>query len=90
MESINELKNKVDTLVVISNDRLLKVAPPGMTLSDSFLMADEMLQQGVTGVSDIILRHGVVNVDFADVRTIMENAGELIVSVAVLIGKYPL
>ena len=65
---------------MISNDRLLKVAPPGSTLTDSFLMADEMLHQGVTGVSDIILRHGLVNVDFADVRTIMANAGKFLVA----------
>ena len=69
------MKNKVDTLIVVSNDRLLSVLPRGTSLCDSFQAADELLQQGVQGVSDIIVRPGLVNVDFADVRSIMANAG---------------
>lgn len=65
----------MDALIVVSNDRLLSVLPPETTFCESFQAADEMLQQGVTGVSDVIVKPGLVNVDFADVRTIMANAG---------------
>jgi cell division protein FtsZ len=72
------MKDKVDTLIVVANDQLLQVVPENTPLTDAFLVADDILRQGVVGISDIIVKPGLVNVDFADVRTIMGNAGMLI------------
>ena len=71
-----KMKSAVDTLIVISNEKLLRIVPAGTALTDAFLVADDVLRQGVVGISEIILKPGLVNVDFADVRTIMESAGE--------------
>ena len=73
--AISEMKDKVDTLIVVSNDRLLQIVPEGTPLTDAFLVADDILRQGVVGISEIIVKPGLVNVDFADVRSIMGNAG---------------
>lgn len=70
-QAILEMKGKVDTLIVVSNDRLLQIVPEGTPLTDAFLVADDILRQGVVGISEIIIKPGLVNVDFADVRTIM-------------------
>jgi cell division protein FtsZ len=70
-----ELKNAVDTLIVIPNARLLSVAGESMSLYDAFKRADEVLLNAVQGISDLITVHGLVNVDFADVRTIMAEQG---------------
>ena len=72
---IENLKKCVDTLVTIPNDRLLQIVQPNTTLVDAFKMADDVLRQGVQGVSDLIAVPGLVNADFADVKTIMKNAG---------------
>ena len=72
---IEELAKNVDTLITISNDRLLDVADKKTTMVDAFHMADDVLRQGVQGISDLIYRPGVINVDFADVRTIMQDKG---------------
>jgi cell division protein FtsZ len=72
------MKDKVDTLIVVANDQLLQVVPENTPLTDAFLVADDILRQGVVGISDIIVKPGLVNVDFADVRTIMGNAGALL------------
>lgn len=69
------MKNSVDTLIVVSNDRLLQIVPENTPLTEAFLVADDILRQGVVGISEIIVKPGLVNVDFADVRTIMTNAG---------------
>lgn len=69
------LKSSVDTLVTIPNDRLLQVAEKRTTMVDAFRMADDVLRQGVQGISDVIIVPGLVNVDFADVKTIMSNTG---------------
>jgi cell division GTPase FtsZ len=74
-DAIQEMKDKVDTLIVVANDQLLQVVPENTPLTDAFLVADDILRQGVVGISDIIVKPGLVNVDFADVRTIMGNAG---------------
>lgn len=74
-EGINELRDSVDTIVVIPNDRLLTVSTAKTSLKDAFMMADETLRQGVQGISDLISQSGDINVDFADVTTIMKNAG---------------
>jgi cell division GTPase FtsZ len=75
-DAIQEMKDKVDTLIVVANDQLLQVVPENTPLTDAFLVADDILRQGVVGISDIIVKPGLVNVDFADVRTIMGNAGK--------------
>ena len=74
-DAILEMKEKVDTLIVVSNDKLLEIVPENTPLTDAFLVADDILRQGVVGITEIIVRPGLVNVDFADVRTIMGNAG---------------
>ena len=74
-QAINEIKSKVDTLIVVSNDKLLQIVPENTPLTDAFLVADDILRQGVVGISEIIIKPGLVNVDFADVRTIMGGAG---------------
>ncbi len=65
----------MDTLVVIPNDRLLTVAKPNTTINDAFAMADDVLRQAIQGVSDLITRPGLINLDFNDVRTVMSEAG---------------
>jgi len=74
-QGLAELKAAVDTLIVIPNQRLLSVAGENMSLADAFKRADEVLLNAVQGISDIITVHGLVNVDFADVRTIMAEQG---------------
>jgi cell division protein FtsZ len=74
-QGLQELKDAVDTLIVIPNQRLLSVAGENMSLADAFKRADEVLLNAVQGISDIITVHGLVNVDFADVRTIMSEKG---------------
>src|SRR6266566_5126433 len=66
---IEELKDKVDTLITIPNDRLLQVIDKKTSLGDAFAIVDDVLRQGVQGISDLITMHGIVNVDFADVRS---------------------
>ncbi|KAH7624554.1 hypothetical protein Ndes2526B_g00754 [Nannochloris sp. 'desiccata'] len=75
INAVEELRNIVDTLIIIGNDKLLEVMDPNVPLSDAFKVADNILRQGVRGISDIITIPGLVNVDFADVRAVMLNAG---------------
>ena len=72
---ISELKQCVDTLVVIPNDRLLQVVSKGTTMLEAFRKADDVLRQGIQGISDLIAVPAVINLDFADVRTVMESGG---------------
>ncbi len=72
---INELKQTVDTLVVIPNDRLLQVVSKGTSMLDAFRIADDVLRQGIQGISDLIAVPALINLDFADVKTIMESGG---------------
>lgn len=72
---IDDLKDKVDTLVIIPNDRLLQVAEKKTTMVEAFAMADEILKQGIQGISDLIAVPNLINLDFADVQTIMYNRG---------------
>merc|ERR1719331_1875148 len=81
------LQEAVDTLIVISNDRLLQIVPENTPLEDAFLVADDVLRQGVVGISEIIIKPGLVNVDFADVRTIMGNAGTALMGIGTGKGK---
>src|SRR3954453_5556431 len=72
---IDRLRDTVDTLIVIENDRLLQVVEKKTSVVDAFRMADDILRQGVQGITDLITVPGLVNLDFADVRTIMREAG---------------
>ncbi len=74
-KGIEELKTKVDTLVTIPNDRLLQVAEKKTTMVEAFAMADEVLKQGIQGISDLIAVPNLINLDFADVKTIMQDQG---------------
>ena len=78
---IQELKEKVDTLIVIPNDRLLQVADKNTSISDAFKIADDILRQGVQGISDLIAVPGLINLDFADVKTIMMDAGSALMGI---------
>ena len=74
-KGIMELKAQVDTLVVIPNDRLLQIVGKNTSLPDAFRMADDVLRQGIQGISDLIAVPSLINLDFADVKTIMESRG---------------
>ena len=74
-QGIRELKKSVDTLIVIPNQKLLSVVDRSTTMSDAFKKADEVLQQGVSGISDLIYTPGIINLDFADVATVMRDKG---------------
>lgn len=74
-KGINELQKNVDTLVIIPNDRLLTVVGKGTSILDAFRMADDVLRQGIQGISDLIAVPSLINLDFADVKAIMENNG---------------
>ena len=78
---INRLKDHVDTLIVIPNDRLLQIVDKRASLQDSFRMADDVLRQGIQGISELITVPGLINLDFADVRTIMSEGGAALMAV---------
>ncbi len=78
---IEALKNHVDTLIVIPNDRLLQIADKRASLQDAFRLADDVLRQGIQGISELITVPGLINLDFADVRTIMSEGGAALMAV---------
>ena len=80
-QGIEQLKEHVDTLIVIPNDRLLELTDKRVTLDDSFNMADDVLRQGIQGISELITVPGLINLDFADVRTIMSEGGAALMAV---------
>jgi len=80
-QGLAQLRDKVDALIVIPNDKLLGITEKKTTINDAFRIADGVLHQAVQGVTDLILRPGLVNVDFADVKTIMQNAGSAIMGI---------
>ncbi len=82
-EGITKLKEKVDTLIIIPNDRLLQVVQKKTTILDAFRVADDVLRQGVQGITDLITVPGLINLDFADVRAIMTNAGSALMGIGV-------
>eukprot|EP00591_Stephanopyxis_turris_P009956 CAMPEP_0195507436 /NCGR_PEP_ID=MMETSP0794_2-20130614/887_1 /TAXON_ID=515487 /ORGANISM="Stephanopyxis turris, Strain CCMP 815" /LENGTH=516 /DNA_ID=CAMNT_0040634117 /DNA_START=90 /DNA_END=1640 /DNA_ORIENTATION=+ len=86
-DAIEELQKQVDTLIVVSNDKLLQIVPDNTPVTDAFLVADDILRQGVVGISEIIIKPGLVNVDFADVRAVMKNAGTALMGVGTGSGK---
>ncbi|KAH7373491.1 hypothetical protein KP509_17G059300 [Ceratopteris richardii] len=87
LEAIERLQKSVDTLIVIPNDRLLDIAQEQTLLQEAFLLADDVLRQGVQGISDIITVPGLVNVDFADVKAVMSNSGTAMLGVGMSTGK---
>mmetsp|Transcript_13959 Transcript_13959/g.16851 ORF Transcript_13959/g.16851 Transcript_13959/m.16851 type:complete len:485 (-) Transcript_13959:208-1662(-) len=87
LEAIDNLKKSVDTLIVIPNDRLLAAVGKNTLVKDAFNIADDILRQGVRGICDIITVPGLVNVDFADVRAVMANAGSSLMGIGVASGK---
>lgn len=86
-EGIEELKKKVDTLIVIPNQRLLDVIDKKMTLMEAFKFADSVLGEGVKGISDLITTPGLINVDFADVKSIMSEAGNTLMGIGTGMGE---
>jgi cell division protein FtsZ len=80
-QGINELVDKVDTLITIPNDRLLQVVEKKTSMVDAFRIVDDVLRQGVQGISDLITVPGLINLDFADVKTIMTNAGSALMGI---------
>lgn len=86
-EAWNSLREKVDAIITISNDKLLHVIDRKTTLTNAFWVCDEVLRQGVQGISDLITMPGIVNVDFADVRTIMQNTGSALMGVGRAMGE---
>ncbi|MBW6468267.1 MAG: cell division protein FtsZ [Anaerosomatales bacterium] len=85
-EGINRLREKVDTLIVIPNDRLLQVAEKKTSILDAFRIADDILRQGTQGITDLITVPGLINLDFADVRTIMADAGSALMGIGIAAG----
>jgi len=86
-DGIRKLKEKVDTLIVIPNDRLLQVVDDKTALTSAFKAADEVLLQGVQGISDLITTPGLINTDFADVKMIMTNAGSALMGIGIASGE---
>ncbi|HEY0573649.1 MAG TPA: cell division protein FtsZ [Pseudonocardia sp.] len=80
-DGISQLRNECDTLIVIPNDRLLQLGDVGVSLMDAFRSADEVLLSGVQGITDLITTPGLINVDFADVKAVMSNAGSALMGI---------
>lgn len=81
MQGIEELKKEVDALIIIPNDRLLAIVDKETTVKNAFGMCDDILKQAVEGLSDLITMPGIINVDFADIRSVMENAGSALMGI---------
>ena len=86
-EGIDLLRKHVDSVIVIPNQRLIDVVPPKTSILDAFRMADDVLRQGVQGITDLITVPGVINLDFADVRTIMQGAGSSLMGIGHAAGE---
>ncbi|OIO32134.1 MAG: cell division protein FtsZ [Candidatus Yonathbacteria bacterium CG_4_10_14_3_um_filter_47_65] len=86
-QGIEELKNEVDALIVIPNDRLLGIIEENTTFRSAFAMCDEVLRHAVEGISDLITTPGIINVDFADVRAVMANAGPALMGIGSASGE---
>jgi len=86
-QGLEELRKEVDALIVIPNDRLLSIVDKQTTARSAFAMCDDILRQAVEGISDIIVTPGIINVDFADVRAIMENAGSALMGIGSASGE---
>lgn len=87
LQGIEELKKEVDALITIPNDRLLAIVDKETTVSNAFQQCDNVLKQAVEGISDLITMPGIINVDFADIRSVMENAGSALMGVGISSGE---
>lgn len=87
ISGIDELKSSVDTLIVIPNDRLLEIVDKNTPMLEAFREADNVLRQGVQGISDLIAKPGLINVDFADVKTIMLDKGSALMGIGIATGE---
>ncbi|HMA78335.1 MAG TPA: cell division protein FtsZ [Candidatus Paceibacterota bacterium] len=87
MQGIEELKKEVDALIIIPNDRLLAIVDRDTTVRNAFAMCDDILKQAVEGISDLITMPGIINVDFADIRSVMENAGSALMGIGESSGE---
>jgi cell division protein FtsZ len=85
--AINKMRQAVDTLIIIPNDRLLQTIDRQTPLMEAFKVADDVLRQGVQGISDLITVHGLINLDFADVKTVMSNAGSALMGIGRASGE---
>jgi cell division protein FtsZ len=85
--AINNLRASVDTLIIIPNDRLLQTIDRQTPLMEAFKVADDVLRQGVQGISDLITVHGLINLDFADVKAVMQNAGSALMGIGRAAGE---
>ncbi|HEX8974395.1 MAG TPA: cell division protein FtsZ [Patescibacteria group bacterium] len=86
-EGLNNLKDRVDSLITIPNDKLLSIIDRKTTLINAFRIVDDVLRQGVQGISDLITKPGIVNVDFADVRAIMADSGSALMGIGIASGE---
>ncbi len=87
LQGIEELKQEVDALITIPNDRLLAIVDKDTTVKNAFEQCDNVLLQAVEGISDLITGHGLINVDFADIRSVMENTGSALMGVGIASGE---
>jgi len=87
IEGIEALKQVVDTLIVIPNDRLLEITEKRVSLTDAFRVADDVLRQGIQGITEVITVPGLINLDFADVKTIMQEGGAALMAVGRATGE---
>ena len=86
-QGIDLLSQKVDTLIVIPNDRLLEIVEKKTSMLDAFRICDDTLRQGIQGVTDLITIPGLINLDFADIRTVMKNAGSAMMGIGIASGE---
>ena len=86
-EGLAELRDKVDTLIVVPNDRLLHIIDKKISLLNAFEIVDDVLRQAVKGISDLIVYPGIINLDFADIKAVMENAGPAIMGIGRATGE---
>ncbi|MGB1527239.1 MAG: cell division protein FtsZ, partial [Miltoncostaeaceae bacterium] len=86
-EGIDALRQQVDSVIVIPNDRLLEIVDRNTPITEAFNMADDVLRQGVQGITDLITVPGLINLDFADVRTIMSGAGSSLMGIGIATGE---
>ncbi len=86
-EGLENLKNKVDTLITIPNDKILSIIDKKTPITEAFTVVDDVLRQGVQGIADLITVHGMINVDFADVKAVMENAGSALMGIGYGTGE---
>jgi cell division protein FtsZ len=86
-EGIDALRQQVDSVIIIPNDRLLEIVDRNTPITEAFTMADDVLRQGVQGITDLITVPGLINLDFADVRTIMAGAGSSLMGIGIATGE---